>query len=128
MAEDAPGQAERRRRAEGRGRWAEVLCVLALWGRGYRVLGRRVQTPVGELDIVARRGGVLAFVEVKARASRAAAAESVTPRQRRRILRAAAAFLARRPRLAGCAVRFDVMLVAPWRLPLHLKDAFRPEV
>lgn len=116
---------ERRRKAERRGRWAESLCLWSLRLRGYRILARDYRVPVGEIDILARRGGTLAAIEVKARDDQAAAAEAVTPRQRRRITRAAAYFLSGRPSLARLTVRFDVMLVMPGRLPLHLRDAWR---
>ena len=82
--------------------------------------------PVGEIDIVARRGGTLVMVEVKARPDLATAAESLSRRQQDRIARAAAAFLKVRPGCGGLDVRFDVMLVRPWRPAVHLTDAWRP--
>lgn len=115
-----------RRRAWRLGHWAEALCIVALTLRGYRVLGRRFRYPVGEIDIVARRGRTLAVIEVKARKSLDDAAEAVGPRQRARILRATEWLLAERPSLSALQPRFDVMLVAPWRLPRHLGDAWRP--
>lgn len=114
-----------RRRAWRFGRVAEGLCVGLLLAKGYRVVARDLRTPAGEIDIVAHRGGVLAFVEVKARAHHGEPA--LGPRQRRRIERAAAAFLSMRPRFAGLAMRFDLMEVAPWRLPRHRKGAWRPD-
>lgn len=93
---------------------------------GYRVVSVRERTPLGEIDIVARRGGILAIVEVKARRDAGAATVALSERQRRRLARAAAAFLARHPELAPLSVRFDVMLVSPWRWPRHLADAWRP--
>lgn len=119
--------AERRRRAWRRGLWAESLCALWLALRGYRILGRRLRSPVGEIDIVARRGHVLAVIEVKARGAMDAAAEAVTPRQRQRLTRAAGWLIAGRPDLAALQVRFDVMLMAPWRLPKHVVDAWRAD-
>jgi len=116
-----------RRRAERRGRWAETLSLWWLRLKGYRILARDFRTAVGEIDILARRGGTLAAVEVKARPDTAIAGEALLPRQRRRIERALAHFLARRPDLQGLALRFDVMLVTPRRLPRHLPDAWRPE-
>ena len=115
-----------RRRAWRAGRRAEAICVWHLRLRGYRVLARGFRAPVGEIDIVARRGGTLVRVEVKARASLGTAAEAVTARQRQRIERAAEAFLARNPRLARLGLRFDAMLVAPRRWPMHIVDAWRP--
>lgn len=118
---------ERRRRAWRRGLWAETLCAASLGLRGYRILDRRMRTPVGEIDIVARRGRVLAVIEVKARGAMDTAAEAVTPRQRQRLTRAAGWLIAGRPDLAALQIRFDVMLVAPWRLPKHVVDAWRAD-
>ncbi|HVA16069.1 MAG TPA: YraN family protein [Stellaceae bacterium] len=115
------------RNAERRGKSAELLCLWQLRLKGYRILARRYKTPVGEVDLIARRGGVLAAIEVKARGDFDRAGESLTPRQRRRITRALAHFLGRRPDLALLAARFDVMLVAPRRWPRHLVDAWREE-
>lgn len=116
-----------RLKAWRRGLSAEWLCVLHLRARGYRVLARRLRTPLGEIDILAARGRVVAAIEVKARDGAAAAAEAVLPRQRARIGRAAAWALAHRPELAGMTLRLDAMLVTPWRLPRHLTDAWRPD-
>ncbi len=117
-----------RRRAWRRGRWAETLCALSLMLRGYRVLGRRLRSPVGEIDIVARRGRVLAIIEVKAREDAVSAAEAVTPRQRERLTRAAGWVVAGRPDLASLNIRFDVMLVSRRMLPRHIVDAWRAEL
>jgi putative endonuclease len=114
-----------RRRRDRLGRRAEAKALWFLRLRGYRVVARRVRTPRGEIDIVARRGGTVAIVEVKARRSLAAAAEAIGPRQRRRVERAAEAFLAGRPDLAGLDVRLDAMFVVPGRLPVHLRDAWQ---
>jgi putative endonuclease len=112
-------------RAWRRGRAAELLCVWHLRLRGYRVLARSYRVPVGEIDIVARRGAVVAAIEVKARDTLGAAGEAIAPRQRRRIARAFEHFLAGHPELARLTLRFDVMLVAPYRLPHHLRSAWR---
>jgi len=119
--------ATRRRAAYRRGDRAEWLCLWQLRFKGYRILARRYRSPVGEVDLIARRGGVLAAIEVKARADVASAGEAVSARQRRRVARALAHFLAGRPDLARLALRFDVMLVAPRRLPHHVADAWRVE-
>jgi putative endonuclease len=116
-----------RTRAERRGRRAERLCRLALLLSGWRVVAADVRTPAGQIDLVARRGGVLAIVEVKARPTLDEAAGAVSARQRDRLARAARAFLAGRPELARLAVRFDAMLVAPGRWPRRVADAWRPE-
>jgi len=93
--------------------------------RGWRIVASDWRCPSGEIDILARRGGVLAIIEVKSRRDLASAVAAVLPRQRRRIARAASAFLLMRPDLAELALRFDVMLVAPLRPPRHLADAWR---
>ena len=104
---------ERRRRAWRFGRVAEELSVVWLRLRGYGVLARRFDSGVGEIDIVARRGGVLAVIEVKARRA-GGWDEPVTAGQRARIMRAAEAFVARNPRYGGLDMRFDLMMVRPW--------------
>lgn len=116
-----------RRRAFLAGHAAERLAALWLALRGYRILGRRVRTPAGEIDLLARRGRVLAVVEVKTRPDLAAAREAIGQRQRRRLAGAALAVQGRDPRLAGLAVRFDAVLVMPWRLPVHIIDAWRAD-
>ena len=78
-----------RRAAHGRGLGAERLCALSLRLAGWRILARRYGTPAGELDIVARRGRLIAFVEVKHRRERQGVLETITARQRRRIENAA---------------------------------------
>ena len=118
---------ETRRRAYGRGRRAEALAAWWLRLKGYRIVARRLRVAVGEIDLIARRGRVLAHVEVKARPSLEEAREALTPRQRRRIERAAAAFLQQHPGLAGLDQRFDVVLLAPRRRPHHLENAWHIE-
>jgi putative endonuclease len=116
-----------RRHAELRGRRSELWAALLLSCKLYRVLGWRVKTLLGELDLVALSpDGVLCFIEVKARGQEGAAAEAITARQRSRIERAAALYLSAHPALRGKAVRFDAMLVTPRRWPCHVKDAWRP--
>lgn len=117
----------RRRRAERRGRLAEWLCLWHLRMRGWRIVARGWRCPSGEIDIVARRGKLLAVIEVKSRGAVAVAAHAIAPRQRRRIARATEALLAARPELAGLDIRFDVMLVAPNRLPRHWPGAWRAD-
>ena len=114
-----------RQAAERRGRWAERLAAWRLRLAGYRVVARNFRVGSGEVDLIVRRGNILAFVEIKARADLAAAAEAVRPRQQLRIRNAAAAFLARRPDLSGLSIRFDAVLIARGRLPLHIADAWR---
>jgi putative endonuclease len=115
----------KRQQAWRRGRRAERLARLALLLAGYRILARNIRSPLGEIDIVASRGAVVAFVEVKTRASLDTAADALAFRQRLRIVRAASAFMAARPNLADRQARFDVILVAPWRWPRHITSAWR---
>lgn len=119
---------EERRRAWRKGSWAESACAVFLRLSGYRILARRLRTPVGEIDILARRGKALVVIEVKAREDFASAAESVSDQQKRRLIRAAGWVVSGRPDLAALQLRFDVMLVAPWRLPRHVVDAWRGDM
>jgi putative endonuclease len=114
----------KRLKARRRGRFGEHLCRWHLRLRGWRILACDWRSPVGEIDIVARRHGVLAVIEVKSRPDFATGAAAIQSRQRRRIARATQAFLAMRPDLAALAVRFDVMVVVPRRLPHHLPGAW----
>jgi putative endonuclease len=103
---------------------AESRAAAYLLAKGYRILARRFRTPYGEIDIVARRRNLLAFIEVKARASLDEAAYAVTSRQQARIVAAAQAWLMAHPEHADFELRFDAMLIAPRRLPRHLLTAF----
>jgi putative endonuclease len=103
---------------------AEARAAAYLMAKGYRILARRFRTPVGEIDLVARRRKVVVFVEVKARATLDDAAYAVTPRQQRRIIDAAQTWLMAHPEHAEFDLRFDAMLIAPRRLPRHLLAAF----
>jgi putative endonuclease len=116
-----------RRLAERRGRRAETLAAWVLRLKGYRILARRWRTSVGEVDLIARRGRLIAFVEVKQRPNLAEAAEAVTPAARRRIARAASAWLAAHPAAAALDLRFDVIICVPHRLPHHMIAAFDAE-
>jgi putative endonuclease len=117
----------KRKDAEKRGRSSETLAALLLRLKGYRILGRRVRTHAGEIDLVAKSPrGVLCFIEVKARPQSRAAIESVAPRQQQRIARAASLFVAGKPVLAQSPMRFDIVTVSPRAIPRHIRDAFRP--
>jgi len=113
-----------RRAAQRRGLRAERLAAFWLQLKGYRILGRQLRLGAGEIDLVARRGRTLAIVEVKQRPTLAAAAEAIRPQQRQRIARAAAAYLIRNPAGRSSDVRFDALLMAPWRLPRHIEAAW----
>jgi len=115
------------RGTEGRlsGRRSEWVAALVLMAKGYRILGFRLKTPQGEIDILALRGAVLAVVEVKRRTSLLAALEAVTHDQRQRLRRAGANLAARRPSLKGASVRLDLVALAPGRFPVHIPDAWK---
>src|SRR5438094_4744104 len=100
---------------------AESRAAAFLVAKGFRILARRWRSPVGEIDIIARRRNLLVFVEVKAREKLDDAAWSVTERQRARIISAAQAWIARYPDENIRDIRFDVMLVAPGRIPRHIQ-------
>ena len=121
-----PGASDpKRRQARRRGRRAEALTALFLACKGYRIVKRSFRTQLGEIDIVAERGKTLAMVEVKYRPLKADAAWAITPAQRQRIELATRSFIAAHPRFAGHHIRFDAVLMAPWRWPTHLTDAWR---
>jgi len=103
---------------------AESRAAALLVAKGFRILARRWRSPLGEIDIVARRRHLLVFAEVKARASLDEAAESVSERQRRRIAAAAEIWLAANPDSMVRDVRFDAILVAPGKIPRHIPAAF----
>ena len=103
---------------------AESRAAAYLMAKGYRILAKRYRTPHGEIDLVARRRNLIAFVEVKARASLDDAAYAVTPRQQQRIIDAAQGWLVAHPEHAEFELRFDAMLSAPRSLPRHVLAAF----
>ena len=103
---------------------AESRAAMFLIAKAYRIVARRWKTPFGEIDIVARRRRALVFVEVKARATLDDAAEAVTERGKRRIIDAAELWLAHHPDDASADIRFDVILVAPGKMPQHIANAF----
>jgi putative endonuclease len=103
---------------------AESRAAAYLIAKGFRILSRRWKSPLGEIDIVARRRGLLIFVEVKARATLDEAAEAVSQRQQRRVAQAAEVWLAANPKTTFTDARFDAVLVAPGKLPRHIPGAF----
>lgn len=115
-----------RQRAEQRGRRSETLAAWYLRAKGYRILDRRVRCPMGEIDLVAQKGGVVVFVEVKARKRMEDALEAVTNRNWLRVSRAAEYWMARRPDLSEAGWRYDLVGVAQGTLPRHVPDAWRP--
>ncbi len=116
-----------KRAAERRGRRGEFIAMLWLVAKGYRILGRRVRTHAGEIDMVARTPrGIVCFVEVKTRNSLRDAQEALLPRQEVRIARAAELFIAQCPWLVAKGVRYDTVIVSDRTWPRHLRDAWRP--
>jgi putative endonuclease len=106
------------------GRRAEFWAALYLTLKRYRIIARGYRTPVGEIDLIARRGHIVVFVEVKARPDLIGASDALRAEQRRRIIRAGEWFLQRRSDLATLDRRYDVVLITPWRLPVHLTNAW----
>ncbi len=115
-----------RRQAYKSGVWAERLAALLLLMKGYRLLHFRYRTGAGEIDIVARRGSVLVFVEVKNRKG-GATLEAIHPAQAARLVRAGNAFLAKTPDLCALDVRFDVVLTGGFSWPRHIKSAWQAD-
>jgi putative endonuclease len=116
----------RREEAEKRGHRGEALAELLLRLKGHRILGRRIRTHAGEIDLISVAPfGPVCFVEVKTRAQSRDAAEAVGPAQRTRIARAASLYLASRPQLRQRGARFDVIAVAGF--PRHFKDVWRAD-
>ena len=122
---DRNGDARRRAHRAGHGaEWAAIVCLKL---KGYQILARRFVVKGGEIDIVARRGATIAFVEVKMRASLRDALIAIEPAKRRRMARAAIVFVSRH-RVIGRTLRADAIYCAPWRWPLHIPAAFELEL
>lgn len=120
----AEGRTGQRRKAERRGHAAEYWAALYLMLKGYRILALRHRTPLGEIDLIARKNNVIAFVEVKARASATGAVDAVSHASQHRIRAAADLWLSRRKDAALLSSRFDIVAVVPRRMPRHFTDAF----
>lgn len=131
MAHMGPLDQKHRRQNEGRGRLAETIAIWWLRIKGYYIENHRVQTPMGEIDLIARRGRTLVFVEVKLRRTHDAGLRAVTRTQQRRIARAAEiaaqTIIASKSPRSGVDIRFDVITLSPWSWPRHLIDAWRPD-
>ncbi|MEM7215468.1 MAG: YraN family protein [Pseudomonadota bacterium] len=114
----------RRKQAHRRGARAEWKSALFLFLKGYRIVAIRHRTKLGEIDLIARKGDLAVMVEVKARPTVQQAVDSVTATARRRINNAADLWLAKQKDAARLSVRFDIIAVCPWKLPVHFIDAF----
>lgn len=112
-------------RAYRRGNRGEWLASLALMAKGYRIVARNYRTKLGEIDLVARRGDLIAIVEVKARPTLAAAMDAIGGRSAHRIEGAADMWLSRQKDFARLSVRFDLVAVSPWRWPVHVENVFQ---
>jgi putative endonuclease len=126
MTPRSPSKPKRpdRQAAENFGRRGETIAAWYLRFRGYRIRDTRVKTKLGEIDIVAERFGVTAFVEVKTRTRADGDFDPLLAVDRGRITRAAQMYVARHPELAARTLRFDIILLAPGRWPRHLVNAF----
>lgn len=122
MKPEPPDQ--KRRKALRRGSLAEYRAALCLLLKGYRIVAFRYRTKLGEIDIIARKGNLIACVEVKARRSLEDSVFAVSAFAQRRIHAASDLWLAKQPDFADLSVRYDIISVTPWRWPVHLPGAF----
>ena len=111
---------------EGRGRSAEHVAAVFLMLHGHRILARRHRTPYGEIDIVARRGKRIVFVEVKHRQTREEAEAALRTKQARRVAQAAAHWIKQHPAYAEFEQGFDAVFVLPLMWPILVRDAYQP--
>jgi putative endonuclease len=116
--------AQRRRQAYALGLSAETYAAWYLRLTGWRILKRRYKTKAGEIDLIAKKRKTVSFVEVKARKTRQAALEAVTPASQKRIVRAAKIFVAEHPKAGFFTLRFDVIVIRPWAFPERVVNAF----
>jgi len=114
----------RKLKALKRGLLAEYRAALCLMLKGYRIVAMRYRTKLGEIDIITRRGDLVACVEVKARGSFDEAVFAVSDTAQRRIRAASDLWLSRQADFHRLSVRYDIVAVMPWRWPRHLPNAF----
>ncbi|KAF0184933.1 MAG: putative endonuclease [Hyphomonadaceae bacterium] len=122
----SPRPRKSRQSAEKYGRFGEFAAAILLTLSGYQVLEWRKKTFMGELDLVARRGNFLVFVEVKVRKTLDEAQFAISVSQQKRIIKAASLYCHKRHWTQNFTWRYDVVAIAPWRFPRHIIDAFRP--
>lgn len=115
---------EAKLRARAFGMRAEYVALVWLLARGWRVIARNYRTANGEIDLIAARRGVIAFVEVKARPAIDEARTAITHEKRRRISRAASHWLARNGWAMGYTLRGDAIFIAPLKLPAHVENVY----
>ena len=115
---------ETRRKAHALGLSAESRAAWYLRLTGWRILQRRYKPKAGEIDLIAKKRKTVAFVEVKARKTREAAMDAVTPASQKRIARAAKIFVSEHPKAGFFTLRFDVIIIRPWTLPERIENAF----
>ncbi|MGM4912776.1 YraN family protein [Rhizobium sp. 768_B6_N1_8] len=121
----ADGEATlRRRKALRRGSAAEYIAAIFLMLKGYRILAMRYKTKLGEIDIIARKGDLAVFVEVKARADEMGAVDAVSFASQKRIRAASDLWLARQRDYSRLSQRYDIVAILPGKLPRHFPDAF----
>jgi len=113
-----------RRKALKKGRTGEWLAAMALRLKGYRIVARNFRVKPGEVDIIARKGDLIVFVEVKARASANEALDAVGFEAQRRIANAGELWIGRQRDADRLSWRFDIVAVLPGRWPVHFEDAF----
>jgi len=113
-----------RLKAYRRGHSSEWLAAIALMAKGFRIIARRYKTPLGEIDLIARRGDLIVVVEVKARKTLIAAMDAISGGAERRIEGAADLWLSRQRDFGRLSVRFDMVAVLPWRWPVHVENVF----
>jgi len=116
--------AGQRRKALRRGQFSEYLAALSLMLRGYHILAMRYRVKAGEIDIIARKGDLVSFIEVKARATAADAVFAVSGSTQSRIRNASLHWLQTRKDAGQLSWSYDIVAVRPWRWPEHFKDAF----
>lgn len=113
-----------RQKAYRKGHLSEWFAALALTCKGYRIVARRYRTPLGEIDLIARRGNVVAIVEVKARRTLAEAMDAVASNSQRRIDGAASLWLSRQKDYSRLSLRYDLVAIVPRRWPIHVENYF----
>lgn len=125
MNAPSPSPAKNKKlKAYKRGKWAEYLAAVWLLLKGYRILALRYKTPHGEIDLIAKRGKIIAFIEVKARSDYESAKLSVSRQQRKRISDAATLYIKRKPKLSILKARYDIIAITPNKLPKHVIGAW----